>query len=726
MNEFNKTDRYDIDLSAEFEGLIPAADKKTGAKLVGKSKISPNFMGTNALGPQSLTCVDIMSFYETSGGGGDDEKPQSGQTEQDIIDEIIESGSTGDPVVVDVPEGQTVNDLNIPAGTTSPVTINGEFANNASVNNPNETPITLNNTSDEPKNINVSSNGTINMSGEYDNVTIDGSGISTPENSQPAQIHGDVIIQDGNDSASITAGFVGDDEQEVTFNGTELEVENTDNTEESNIVVTAPNATVTMGGVYDEVEVTCGEDTLILKAGFHAHRLTVNKGNVLIHGDSITEFADEFIATGTVTPIMDSGATEQFILEAIASATGTSVQIELEEGMVVRNLVIPSDTNCSPKIHGAFANGAIVTFDGPTGKFITLNNSSETPTDINVKANGTIYLAGNYNNVNIDGKGFSVSSGNYPSVHGNVNITDTVSAVTVSGKFEGSERQEINYNGAKITVSNSSTEGASNVLVNTPNAAITMGGTYNKVEETGTLLTLNSGFFTNTLVANSDVILNGVDINDFATNSTCTGTIRPVQYNKLTCSPGESTLMEDTLSNNLAFGTFASGKSKWNLNNFTYTNKRDNTPIVLLRNKPILDIYGPGKMTTTVTNDGYGLWVSGENAVLNIHSGDYEGYVHCLYAEQGTINVYGGTFKLLDAATADRDSNNNLKFLVNCLDASYAAGTAHINIYGGKFYEYNPAVSYSEPNGPVSFVAPGYHVVESTEDGVKVYEVVAD
>jgi hypothetical protein len=88
--------------------------------------------------------------------------------------------------------------------------------------------------------------------------------------------------------------------------------------------------------------------------------------------------------------------------------------------------------------------------------------------------------------------------------------------------------------------------------------------------------------------------------------------------------------------------------------------------------------------------------------------------------------VYGGTFKLLDAATADRDENNNLKFLVNCLDASYTANTAKINIYGGKFYEYNPAVSYSEPGGPVSFVASGYHVVESTEDGVKVYEVVKD
>ena len=65
-------------------------------------------------------------------------------------------------------------------------------------------------------------------------------------------------------------------------------------------------------------------------------------------------------------------------------------------------------------------------------------------------------------------------------------------------------------------------------------------------------------------------------------------------------------------------------------------------------------------------------------------------------------------------------------FLLNCYDANYTAGTAKINVYGGKFYEFNPAVTYGEPGGPVSYVAEGYHVVESVEDGKKVYEVVKD
>ena len=122
----------------------------------------------------------------------------------------------------------------------------------------------------------------------------------------------------------------------------------------------------------------------------------------------------------------------------------------------------------------------------------------------------------------------------------------------------------------------------------------------------------------------------------------------------------------------------------------------------------------------------YLIFTNAAEAVVNIMSGEYRGYTHTLYSLLGTINVYGGTFKLLDAETAERDANGNLKFLLNCYDANYTAGTAKINVYGGKFYEFNPAVTYGEPGGPVSYVAPGYKVVESVEDGKKVYEVVKE
>ena len=126
------------------------------------------------------------------------------------------------------------------------------------------------------------------------------------------------------------------------------------------------------------------------------------------------------------------------------------------------------------------------------------------------------------------------------------------------------------------------------------------------------------------------------------------------------------------------------------------------------------------------TGEGYGLWVAATGATLNIHGGEYEGCTHTLYAEKGVINVYDGVFKLTNADTADRDVNGNLKFLLNCHDSDYTSGTAKINVYGGKFYEFNPEVSYGEPNGPVSFVAEGYKAIESVEDGKKVYTVVPE
>lgn len=716
---------YDIVEGKEIRTLMPLA-MDLAPKTIGLSDLSVHAYGHKIMGAESMEVVDIESFYGEGGddGGGDGKPLEPSEADKQIVDDI--ANETGDTININVPEGEQVQNLTIPTDATAAPTINGVFANGATVTSENSNPITLNNTSDEPTNINVNSNGDIYMSGQYNNVNIDGSGISVPENGSAAQISGNLNIADGNDSASVTAEFVGDDKQEVKFNGSEIDIENTESTESTDLVVNAPNATVTMDGVYDEVEVTSSDDTLILKSGFHAHKLLVKKGNVVIYGDNINDFADEFVCTGTVTPTLVSGETEQFILDTLAAATGTSVQITLQDGMVVRNLVIPSETNCSPKITGVFANGAIVVFEGPSNKFITLTNTNPNATDINVKANGTVYLAGSYNDVTVDGKGVSVSSGNYPLIYGDINIIGNVSSVTVSCKFESSETQQVNYNGEKINVSNNETAGTSNVVVNATNASLTIGGKYNNLEANCISMTLNATLHANKLVANCDTVtLNGVDINDFADDVVCSGTISPIQFNKLTCSPGESTLGEDTVGNGLAFGAFASGKSKWNLNGHTYTNQRSGSGIVLLRNKPILDIYGPGKMTTNAT-DAYGLWVSGEEAVLNIYGGDYEGCTHCLYAENGTINVYGGTFKLLDAATADRDTNNNLKFLVNCLDASYTGGTAHINIYGGKFYEYNPAISYSEPGGPVSFVAPGYHVVESTEDEIKVYEVVKD
>lgn len=75
-------------------------------------------------------------------------------------------------------------------------------------------------------------------------------------------------------------------------------------------------------------------------------------------------------------------------------------------------------------------------------------------------------------------------------------------------------------------------------------------------------------------------------------------------------------------------------------------------------------------------------------------------------------------------SSQDKDQFGRAKFLLNCYDANYTAGTAHINVYGGKFYNFNPAESYGEPGAPVSFVPEGYDVIESMEGDERVYTVV--
>ena len=66
---------------------------------------------------------------------------------------------------------------------------------------------------------------------------------------------------------------------------------------------------------------------------------------------------------------------------------------------------------------------------------------------------------------------------------------------------------------------------------------------------------------------------------------------------------------------------------------------------------------------------------------------------------------------------------------MNCYDANRAAGTAKIVVYGGKFYDFNPADNTAEGEH-TNFLAPGYHVETSTvtEEGVEhtVYTVKAD
>lgn len=141
---------------------------------------------------------------------------------------------------------------------------------------------------------------------------------------------------------------------------------------------------------------------------------------------------------------------------------------------------------------------------------------------------------------------------------------------------------------------------------------------------------------------------------------------------------------------------------------------------VLFRAKGcVVTVDGSADGSAVVTNpttpgtggNGYVGFVS-EGGVLNIMGGSYDAQGTCTIAQvnEGTLNVYGGEFKVdLSKYT---DDNGEARYLLNCSDANYNAGTAVINVYGGVFHKFNPADNAAEGAG-TNFVAEGYTVTEN-------------
>ena len=190
---------------------------------------------------------------------------------------------------------------------------------------------------------------------------------------------------------------------------------------------------------------------------------------------------------------------------------------------------------------------------------------------------------------------------------------------------------------------------------------------------------------------------------------------------------GEMILDEDiTRTSSFVINFSPAYDAVWNLNGHNITVEGTPTNGVYLNQYVSnLEVKGNGVIHC---EDSYGLWNNSTTGKIIINDGvTIEAQTHAVYAENGVIEINGGTFKLTNWADAEKDANGNLKFLINCYDASYTNGSANIIVKGGKFYDFNPAASYGEPNGPVSYVAEGYESVMTTEmiDGVehKVFEV---
>ena len=125
------------------------------------------------------------------------------------------------------------------------------------------------------------------------------------------------------------------------------------------------------------------------------------------------------------------------------------------------------------------------------------------------------------------------------------------------------------------------------------------------------------------------------------------------------------------------------------------TAEDDNWSLISVRGSGNLTITGNGTFAAK-ENDCYAVDVQGSGATVTIENGTFIGNIHAVYVSTGTANVKGGTYsvqqKYPDPAKGD-------EFVLNCYDANRANGTAHINVTGGTFKNFNPADNKAEGEG---------------------------
>lgn len=184
---------------------------------------------------------------------------------------------------------------------------------------------------------------------------------------------------------------------------------------------------------------------------------------------------------------------------------------------------------------------------------------------------------------------------------------------------------------------------------------------------------------------------------------------------------GEFTLTEDI---KIDSPLIPGGDVILNLNGFKIFNETDiwtNTDWSLLsvRSDNTLTINGPGELIAK-ENDCYCCDVKNETGKLVIN-GDVTclGNITTVYAAYGKIELNGGHYDVQQKDPQKNTIPNHL--LINCLDASYKAGKASIEVTGGEYVDFNPEMNKAEIASGTSFVKEGYKVQVNDEDNTDFY-----
>ena len=197
-------------------------------------------------------------------------------------------------------------------------------------------------------------------------------------------------------------------------------------------------------------------------------------------------------------------------------------------------------------------------------------------------------------------------------------------------------------------------------------------------------------------------------------------------FNNMMKKSGTVKLGEDITTSTYTGGITSKNKTTLHLNgkNLTFSGSTTNNPSIMTRGEQELTIMGKGTFDaagriaveangadTVINLSGTTGFFAAEPTYVTDRSGG-----ELIYCYLGTINISAGVFK---------NNGADKKYMLNCYDANYRAGTAKIIVTGGKFYDFNPADNMAEGEH-TNFLAPGYHVEESTDGESTVYTVKKD
>ena len=133
----------------------------------------------------------------------------------------------------------------------------------------------------------------------------------------------------------------------------------------------------------------------------------------------------------------------------------------------------------------------------------------------------------------------------------------------------------------------------------------------------------------------------------------------------------------------------------------------------------ILSITNGAKVTITGNgtidakeNDCYTINVV--NGDLTIENGTFVGNISVVQVQKGSLTINGGAFSLLQKMTDGKGEN---RYLINCIDDTYADGSATVAISGGTFVGFDPNVSPEQKvDGKApSFAAPGTGITRNAD-----------